>query len=79
MFNLNEKPSAQKHFILESLTRLAFLGSLVVCSVVTSLAQGSFNSGSTGADGAFAPTQDVYVQVPPSGVLNYTTVTALST
>ena len=74
MFNLYEKPSAQKHFILESLTRLAFLGSLVVCSVVTSLAQGSFNSGSTGADGAFAPTQDVVVQVPPSGVLNYTTV-----
>ncbi len=74
MFNLYEKPSAQKHFILESLTRLAFLGLLVVCSVVTSLAQGSFNSGSTGADGAFAPTQDVVVQVPPSGVLNYTTV-----
>lgn len=33
-----------------------------------------FVSGSTGADGAFAPTANTTVQLPPSGVLHYTTV-----
>jgi hypothetical protein len=37
-------------------------------------AQCSFSSGSTGADGAFAPTSNVTVPLPPDGVLNYTTV-----
>lgn len=75
MFNRNETPSTRTNFILESLIRLTFLSLLVALSVVMSLAQGSFNSGSTGADGAFAPTQGwVNVQVPPSGVLNYTTI-----
>ncbi len=36
--------------------------------------QASFSSGSTGADGAFAPTANLTVQLPESGVLNYTTV-----
>ena len=34
----------------------------------------SFVSGSTGADGPFNPTINTAVQLPPSGVLNYTTV-----
>lgn len=34
----------------------------------------SFNSGSTGADGAFNPTENVEVQLPADGKLNYTTV-----
>ena len=34
----------------------------------------AFNSGSTGVDGAFAPTADTVVQLPANGVLNYTTV-----
>ncbi len=33
-----------------------------------------FSSGSTGADGAFNPTSSVTVTLPPSGILNYTTV-----
>lgn len=33
-----------------------------------------FSSGSTGADGAFSPTSDTTVDLPASGVLNYTTV-----
>jgi hypothetical protein len=33
-----------------------------------------FNSGSTGADGAFNPTVDTRLQLPPSGVFNFTTV-----
>jgi hypothetical protein len=34
-----------------------------------------FSSGSTGTDGAFAPTQRQTIQVPESGVFNFTTVT----
>ena len=34
----------------------------------------SFVCGSTGADGPFNPTINTAVQLPPSGVLNYTTV-----
>lgn len=33
----------------------------------------TFNSGSTGADGAFSPTLNTDVTLPPSGILNYTT------
>lgn len=35
---------------------------------------GTFVSGSTGADGAFAPTTDITVPLPAKGILNYTTV-----
>lgn len=35
----------------------------------------AFVSGSTGADGAFEPTASVAVQIPESGIFNYTTVT----
>ena len=38
------------------------------------LAQNSFNSGSTGADGAFAPATTQTIVVPDSGVFNFTTV-----
>jgi hypothetical protein len=34
----------------------------------------AFDSGSTGTDGAFSPTVNTVVAVPPSGILNYTTV-----
>ena len=37
-------------------------------------AQNSFNSGSTGADGAFNPTTTQTITVPDSGVFNFTTV-----
>ncbi len=33
-----------------------------------------FNSGSTGADGAFSPTVNTILDLPPSGMFNYTTV-----
>jgi len=33
-----------------------------------------FSSGSTGADGALNPTSNVTITLPPSGVLNYTTI-----
>lgn len=38
-------------------------------------ALGQFNSGSTGADGAFAPAANQNITVRPGGVYNYTTVT----
>lgn len=34
----------------------------------------AFDSGSTGADGAFSPTVNTEVQLPPSGVFNFTTI-----
>ena len=34
----------------------------------------AFNSGSTGADGAFNPTTNTSLQMPASGVFNFTTV-----
>jgi hypothetical protein len=37
-------------------------------------AQATFNSGSTGADGAFSPTSSQSIQVPAGGVFNFLTV-----
>jgi hypothetical protein len=37
-------------------------------------AHAAFNSGSTGADGALSPTVNTEIQLPASGVLNYTTI-----
>lgn len=52
---------------------------IFVASFTTTISCGvqaaSFDSGSTGADGAFVPTANTVVPLPPSGVLNYTTVT----
>lgn len=56
------------------LTRLmAALFCLSVFSL-TSYGQGGFVSGSTGANGAFNPTQNQTVLIPESGVFNFTTV-----
>lgn len=55
---------------------LLFLGSLGLCLFmsVAAAAQNTFNSGSTGADGAFAPATTQTITVPDSGVFNFTTV-----
>jgi len=47
---------------------------LMVCCSLAVNAQGGFVSGSTGADGAFNPTVSQTVQLPESGVLNFTSV-----
>jgi hypothetical protein len=47
---------------------------LIVVAALPVAAQSSFNSGSTGADGAFAPAASQTIQVTDSGVYNYTTV-----
>jgi hypothetical protein len=49
--------------------------SLLACAALTAHAQNTFNSGSTGADGAFSPTVSQTIVVPDSGVFNFTTVT----
>lgn len=48
---------------------------LLLTGLVSPAFAAPFVSGSTGADGAFAPTANTTVQLPPSGVLHYTTVT----
>lgn len=48
---------------------------VLITACWTSIALAAFESGSTGADGAFEPTANIALQIPESGVLNYTTVT----
>jgi hypothetical protein len=43
--------------------------------LLPSVVLAAFVSGSTGTDGAFAPTADTVLQIPESGVFNFTTVT----
>lgn len=50
---------------------MSFLAALFLAQ---SYAFAAFDSGSTGADGAFAPTGNTTVVLPPNGVLNYTSV-----
>ena len=49
------------------------LGSLLLLSLLTAPAW-AFNSGSTGADGAFAPTTSTSIVLPANGILNFTTL-----
>jgi hypothetical protein len=50
---------------------LAFL--VLVSPAALATAQ-TFNSGSTGADGAFTPSASVQLPIPPDGVFNFTTI-----
>lgn len=47
---------------------------LILLGRATSVDAQTFNSGSTGALGAFAPTANTTVTLPPDGVLHYTTI-----
>lgn len=62
--------------MLQSLAFRRSLIALVWISIfsLTSYSQGTFVSGSTGADGAFNPTESQTVPLPESGVFNFTTV-----
>ena len=46
----------------------------LMMAAMSSAGAAGFSSGSSGVDGAFSPTSDTTVQLPASGVLNYTTV-----
>ncbi len=59
-----------------------WVAKLVISAALTALALTSrpafaqtFNSGSTGADGAFSPTTSTTLTLPPDGVFNFTTIT----
>jgi hypothetical protein len=54
------------------LRRAALMAAL--SAVFATPAAYAFDSGSTGADGALNPTVNIEIQLPPSGILNYTTV-----
>src|SRR6266850_779576 len=63
--------------VLSKISRWRIVSALVfllACTAQSAHAQGSFNSGSTGADGAFNPSSSTTLQVPESGVFNFTTV-----
>jgi len=47
---------------------------LSLCIFTGQAAFAAFDSGSTGADGEFAPTANTALQIPASGVFNFTTV-----
>ena len=47
---------------------------IFLLGVVAAASAQAFTSGSTGADGAFNPTVNTEVALPPSGILNYTTI-----
>jgi hypothetical protein len=46
----------------------------IVVLLFSSISAYAFESGSTGADGAFNPTADTQLTLPPSGLFNFTTV-----
>ena len=47
---------------------------LLILGLASSSSAQTFSSGSTGADGAFAPASNQTVQLPEGGVFNFTTV-----
>jgi hypothetical protein len=53
---------------------LIAVGGLVWALAATDTSAQTFNSGSTGADGAFSPTANTTLTLPASGVFNFTTV-----
>ncbi len=69
------RPSIKRSPVTRRIAATSVPGFLLLCVFATVHAQNpAFNSGSTGADGAFSPTQSVEVQLPESGVFNFTTV-----
>lgn len=61
--------------LLRATRKVLGIALLLALSALSAQAQGNFQSGSTGADGAFNPTTTQTIVVPESGVFNFTTVT----
>src|SRR5687767_6259305 len=66
--------SRRQHSLSKRLLAMLTLTFSLVCAAETLQAQRQFSSGSTGADGAFAPTASQSIVVPDSGLFNFTTV-----
>ena len=54
----------------QSLRNFAYRSVLFAAMVIAMPSFAAVNSGSTGADGALAPSVNTEVQLPPSGILN---------
>jgi len=74
MFLSDGETSFDHLLMIKRLAASVTLVLLLVRAIVPAHAQGNFSSGSTGTDGAFAPTANITVQLPENGVFNYTTV-----
>ena len=61
--------------LLQTTKKIFGIGLLLALCAFSAQAQGNFQSGSTGADGAFNPTTTQTIAVRESGVFNFTTVT----
>jgi hypothetical protein len=71
----NHGGALQPRFLnLKHRTALGVLLCSLLFAAATIHGQNNFNSGSTGADGAFAPSTTQSIAVPESGVFNFTTV-----
>lgn len=73
-FGLNKYAGEELNMKGISMNKLNTGAMFAVLALMPALAMAVVNSGSTGADGAFAPTVNTQVVLPPSGILNYTTV-----
>lgn len=69
MLSINNVRSRLKMWV-----RLTLVFILLTLVSLTSQAQQTFNSGSTGADGNFTPTTSQTITPPPSGIFNYINV-----
>jgi len=74
MFANHGDALGQHLLISKRLFAMVAMALALFCAAATAQAQNTFNSGSTGADGAFAPATTQSIAVPASGVFNYTTV-----
>lgn len=75
MFAKYGESSRQYLWLLRRWAFPVWLVLIVICAAISTRAQQcSFSSGSTGANGAFAPIANQTIQLPESGVFNYTTV-----
>lgn len=63
----------RKHISIRSVLRPAALTVALAAAFAVAPAH-AFNSGSTGADGALSPTVNTEIQLPESGILNYTSI-----
>jgi hypothetical protein len=74
MFENSNKAAGRQRQLIKLLFIAIIAVVLLAGRAAPTYAQNNFNSGSTGADGAFAPTSNQTLQVPASGVFNFTTI-----
>ena len=73
MCSTSERATGE-HRWLRRLKLILLTATLLLAGSVPTWAQNNFSSGSTGSDGLFSPTGNQTLQVPASGVFNFTTI-----